>query len=192
MPNPQAGDPYDHVSWPSSIWKLRLNSWTGIAFANGNKEPAKGRQGGTSNAESCRSAWACGHCSHGCACRRRGAGVRGIPDHRYRNFGIGVRTSRAANCHFQDPEGGQVMTEKWKEEGWAQDFWYSGKVTRRTPRGLGWRRDRRVDAGTGTVARGIRRGSAIQDRFAATPVRRGCTWRENRARRFADGGRPHQ
>ena len=23
------------------------------------------------------------------------------------------------------------MTEKWKEEEWAQDFWYSGKITRR-------------------------------------------------------------
>ena len=28
------------------------------------------------------------------------------------------------------------MTEKWKEEGWAQDFWYSGKVTRRSL--VGW------------------------------------------------------
>ena len=28
------------------------------------------------------------------------------------------------------------MTEKWKEEGWAQDFWYSGKTTRRTV--VGW------------------------------------------------------
>jgi hypothetical protein len=28
------------------------------------------------------------------------------------------------------------MTEKWKEEGWAQDFWYSGKVSRR--RFVGW------------------------------------------------------
>ena len=28
------------------------------------------------------------------------------------------------------------MTEKWKEEGWAQDFWYSGKVTRRSV--VGW------------------------------------------------------
>ena len=28
------------------------------------------------------------------------------------------------------------MTEKWKEEGWAQDIWYSGKVTRRTL--VGW------------------------------------------------------
>ena len=28
------------------------------------------------------------------------------------------------------------MTEKWKEEGWAQDIWYSGKVTRR--RLVGW------------------------------------------------------
>src|SRR5499426_4066150 len=28
------------------------------------------------------------------------------------------------------------MSEKWKEEGWAQDFWYSGKVTRR--RLVGW------------------------------------------------------
>ncbi|MGH6663753.1 MAG: ABC transporter substrate-binding protein [Pseudolabrys sp.] len=28
------------------------------------------------------------------------------------------------------------MTEKWKEESWAQDFWYSGKLTRRTV--VGW------------------------------------------------------
>ena len=28
------------------------------------------------------------------------------------------------------------MTEKWKEEEWAKDFWYSGKVTRR--RVVGW------------------------------------------------------
>ncbi len=28
------------------------------------------------------------------------------------------------------------MTEKWKEESWAQDFWYSGKITRR--RVVGW------------------------------------------------------
>ena len=28
------------------------------------------------------------------------------------------------------------MTEKWKEEEWAQDFWYSGKSTRRTV--VGW------------------------------------------------------
>jgi branched-chain amino acid transport system substrate-binding protein len=28
------------------------------------------------------------------------------------------------------------MSEKWKEEEWAQDFWYSGKVTRR--RVVGW------------------------------------------------------
>ena len=28
------------------------------------------------------------------------------------------------------------MTEKWKDEAWAQDFWYSGKVTRRTL--VGW------------------------------------------------------
>src|SRR5262249_17685081 len=29
-----------------------------------------------------------------------------------------------------------TMSEKWKEEDWAQDFWYGGKVTRR--RGVGW------------------------------------------------------
>src|SRR5665213_446630 len=28
------------------------------------------------------------------------------------------------------------MTEKWKEESWASDIWYSGKVTRR--RLVGW------------------------------------------------------
>ena len=28
------------------------------------------------------------------------------------------------------------MTEKWKEEKWAEDIWYSGKVTRR--RLVGW------------------------------------------------------
>src|SRR6476619_8492363 len=29
------------------------------------------------------------------------------------------------------------MTEKWKEEEWAQDFWYSGKTTRRRVIGYG-------------------------------------------------------
>jgi len=28
------------------------------------------------------------------------------------------------------------MTEKWKDEAWAQDIWYCGKVTRRTL--VGW------------------------------------------------------
>ena len=28
------------------------------------------------------------------------------------------------------------MTEKWKDEKWAQDIWYSGKVTRRRAVGL--------------------------------------------------------
>ncbi len=28
------------------------------------------------------------------------------------------------------------MTEKWKDEAWSQDIWYSGKITRRTA--LGW------------------------------------------------------
>ena len=28
------------------------------------------------------------------------------------------------------------MSEKWKDEAWAKDFWYSGKVTRRTL--VGW------------------------------------------------------
>src|SRR6202166_2162510 len=28
------------------------------------------------------------------------------------------------------------MTEKWKDEAWAQDIWYSGKVTRR--KFVGW------------------------------------------------------
>ena len=28
------------------------------------------------------------------------------------------------------------MTEKWKDEAWAQDVWYRGKVTRRTL--VGW------------------------------------------------------
>jgi hypothetical protein len=66
--------------------EIAVESWTGIAFANGNKEPAKGRQGGMSNAESCRSAWACGHCSHGCACRRPWCRLVGIPDHRFEIF----------------------------------------------------------------------------------------------------------
>lgn len=29
------------------------------------------------------------------------------------------------------------MTEKWKDEAWAQDFWHSGKVTRRRVIGYG-------------------------------------------------------
>src|SRR5689334_16127906 len=32
--------------------------------------------------------------------------------------------------------GRTLMTEKWKEEEWAKDFWYSGKTTRRTV--VGW------------------------------------------------------
>ena len=28
------------------------------------------------------------------------------------------------------------MTERWKQEEWARDIWYSGKVTRR--RIIGW------------------------------------------------------
>jgi branched-chain amino acid transport system substrate-binding protein len=32
--------------------------------------------------------------------------------------------------------GEQAMTEKWKDEAWAQDIWYSGKVTRRSF--VGW------------------------------------------------------
>src|ERR1700690_3703709 len=28
------------------------------------------------------------------------------------------------------------MTEKWRDEAWASDYWYSGKVTRRTL--VGW------------------------------------------------------
>ena len=57
------------------------------------------------------------------------------------------------------------MTEKWKDEAWAKDIWYSGKVTRRTSGRLGRRRDRRGDAGAGAVARGFRRRQALQDRF---------------------------
>src|SRR5260370_7684325 len=30
----------------------------------------------------------------------------------------------------------RIMTEKWKDEEWAQDIWYRGKVTRR--RIVGW------------------------------------------------------
>src|SRR5512143_3817439 len=37
---------------------------------------------------------------------------------------------------MRSTEGGLDMTEKWKEEEWAKDFWYSGKVTRR--RVVGW------------------------------------------------------
>jgi ABC-type branched-subunit amino acid transport system substrate-binding protein len=32
---------------------------------------------------------------------------------------------------------GIAMSDKWKEEKWAQDFWYSGKVTRRRLIGYG-------------------------------------------------------
>src|ERR1700723_4619511 len=34
------------------------------------------------------------------------------------------------------PVGGFTMSEKWKDEAWAQDAWYSGKVTRRAV--VGW------------------------------------------------------
>ena len=32
--------------------------------------------------------------------------------------------------------GGTTMVEKWKDEAWAKDIWYRGKVTRRTL--VGW------------------------------------------------------
>ena len=53
------------------------------------------------------------------------------------------------------------MIEKWKDEAWANDIWYRGKVTRRTPGRLGRRRDRRHDAGAGAVARGLRRSQVL-------------------------------
>src|SRR5580704_2480448 len=34
------------------------------------------------------------------------------------------------------PVGGLSMAEKWQDEKWAEDFWYRGKVTRRTL--VGW------------------------------------------------------
>jgi branched-chain amino acid transport system substrate-binding protein len=53
------------------------------------------------------------------------------------NVRAGARAFRFAN------EANQIfwreefaMTEKWKDEEWAQDIWYSGKVTRRTL--VGW------------------------------------------------------
>jgi branched-chain amino acid transport system substrate-binding protein len=46
------------------------------------------------------------------------------------------RIRATAETHTRDSEGEHAMTEKWKEEEWAQDFWYSGKVTRR--RIVGW------------------------------------------------------
>ena len=49
------------------------------------------------------------------------------------------------------------MTEKWKDEDWAQDFWYSGKVTRRRVVGWGGGAIGATDAGAGAVARGLRR-----------------------------------
>ena len=73
------------------------------------------------------------------------------------------------------------MTEKWKEEGWAQDFWYSGKVTRRTLVGWGGGAHRRDHAGAGALARGIRRGQALQDRLGAAAVGRGRARRQDRA-----------
>ena len=88
------------------------------------------------------------------------------------------------------------MTEKWKDEAWAQDIWYSGKVTRRTRRRLGRRRDRRHDAGAGAVARGLRRRqglsrSAPSSRSpapappAARPRWSACRWRSTASTRTA-------
>ena len=48
------------------------------------------------------------------------------------------------------------MTEKWKEQEWAQDFWYSGKVTRRRLVGWGAGAIGASHAGAGAVARRIR------------------------------------
>jgi branched-chain amino acid transport system substrate-binding protein len=45
--------------------------------------------------------------------------------------GIAVRSRRPG------AKGGKQMSDKWKEEKWAQDFWYGGKVTRRRLVGYG-------------------------------------------------------
>jgi branched-chain amino acid transport system substrate-binding protein len=43
---------------------------------------------------------------------------------------------RAGILCYRQIQGGLAMTEKWKDEAWAKDFWYSGKMTRR--RVVGW------------------------------------------------------
>ena len=84
------------------------------------------------------------------------------------------------------------MTEKWKDEAWAQDFWYSGKVTRRTL--VGW--------GGGAIGAMMLVPAPWRAAFgAAAPYKIGSEQplsgagrarRQDRGGRLADGDRPHQ
>ena len=88
------------------------------------------------------------------------------------------------------------MTEKWKDEAWAQDIWYSGKVTRRTLVGWGggaigammlvpapWR------AAFGAAKRLTRSAPSSRSRAparsAARPRWSACRWRSTASTRTA-------
>ena len=84
------------------------------------------------------------------------------------------------------------MIEKWHDEPWAKDMWWSGKTTRRIFLGLSRDRGRRAgrhDAGARALAGGIRSGQAVQDRRPAAAHRGGGGRRQDGARRHPAGGR---
>jgi hypothetical protein len=80
------------------------------------------------------------------------------------------------------------MTEKWKEERWAEDIWYRGKLTRR--RLVGW--------GGGAIGAMILVPAPWRAAFgAAKPYKIGSEQPlsgagQDRSGRIADGRRPHQ
>jgi hypothetical protein len=80
------------------------------------------------------------------------------------------------------------MTGKWKEEQWAEDIWYRGKLTRR--RLVGW--------GGGAIGAMMLVPAPWRAAFgAAKPYKIGSAAavrrrRQDRSGRIADGRRPHQ
>ena len=84
------------------------------------------------------------------------------------------------------------MTEKWKEEKWAEDIWYRGKTTRR--RVIGW--------GAGAIGATMLVPAPWRAAFGAAKAYKigseqplsgpGCSRRQDRRGGAADGCRPHQ
>ena len=162
------------------------------------KSPPRAARGRFTNAAACRRPLMRGQQPRGLARaspRRRGGARLSCERH----ADLTIRSRFTARVFFeQKARGRNAMTEKWKDESWAQDFWYSGKTTRRTRGRLGrqGRRARRHHAGAGAVARGLRRRQALQDRLAssrsraparsaARPRWSACRWRSTASTRTA-------
>src|SRR6185503_9506952 len=111
-----------------------------IAFAIGDqtlaKSPSRAARGRLTNAAACRRPLMRGQKPRGLAraSQRRRGGAR-LSCKRRADLTIRPALHRAGFFE-QKARGRNAMTEKWKEESWAQDFWYSGKTTRRTV--VGW------------------------------------------------------